>query len=154
MDQENNSIFKVKTFRRQLLKMIIIQHLSLTVLDSRNLQMYQLEKRHPTVLWINLLRLNYTQTKISINKQSRFSSLKIVSNKLQSKKCFRIFPIKNFLMLFFYRTMIKVLKRISLKIQALFLQKERFGRNRILLYLQIRRKKKLNIKPIQALKNN
>jgi len=135
MDQENNSIFKVKTFRRQLLKMIIIQHLSLTVLDSRNLQMYQLEKRHPTVLWINLLRLNYTQTKISINKQSRFSSLKIVSNKLQSKKCFRIFPIKNFLMLFFYRTMIKVLKRISLKIQALFLQKERFGRNRILLYL-------------------
>jgi hypothetical protein len=135
MDQENNSIFKVKTFRRQLLKMIIIQLLSLTVLDSKNLQMYQLEKRHPTVLWINLLRLNYTQTKILINKQSRFSSLQILNNKLPSKKCFRIFPIKNFLKLILHRTTIKVLKRISLKIQVLFLQKELFGRNRILLYL-------------------
>ena len=134
-DQEKHLTYKVKIYKRRLLKMTITQLLSLTVLDSRNLQMYQLEKRHPTVLWINLLRLNYTQTKISINKQSRFSSLKIVSNKLQSKKCFRIFPIKNFLMLFSYQTMIKVLKRINLKIQALFLQKELFGRNRILLYL-------------------
>jgi hypothetical protein len=134
-DQEKHLTYKVKIYKRRLLKMTITQLLSLTVLDSRNLQMYQLEKRHPTVLWINLLRLNYTQMKISINKQSRFSSSKIVNNKLRSKKCFRIFPIKNFSMLFSYQTMIKVLKRTSLKIQVLFLQNELFGRNRILLYL-------------------
>ena len=134
-DQEKHLTYKVKIYKRRLLKMTTTQLLSLTVLDSRNLQMYQLEKRHPTVLWINLLRLNYTQMKISNNKLSRFSSSKIVNNKLQSKKFFKMLPIKNFLMLFTYQMMIKVLKRTSLKIQALFLQKEQFGRNRILLYL-------------------
>ena len=152
-DQERHPILKVKIYLRQVLRMIPRQLHSWRVLDSRNLQMYQPVRRHPIVLWISSLRSNYTVTKTLILKLSKYSSLQILNNKSPIRKCFKIFLNRRNMTLLLFQMMNRVWKRICVRIKILFLQEERFGKNITVLYLLIKRKKKLNIKLFQALRN-
>ena len=115
--------------------------------------MYPPAKRHPIVLWISSLRSNYTVTKILILKLSKYSSFQILNNKSQIRKCFKIFLNRRNMRLLLFLMMNRVWKRIWARIKILFLQEERFGKNIIVLYLLIKRKKKLNIKLFQVLRN-
>ena len=105
------------------------------------------------MLWISSLRSNYTVTKMLILKLSKYSSFQILNNKSPIRKCFKIFLNRRNMTLLLFQMMNRVWKRICVRIKILFLQEERFGKNIIVLYLLIKRKKKLNIKLFQVLKN-
>jgi hypothetical protein len=128
-DQERHPILKVKIYKRKVPRMILRQIHSLRVLDSRNLQMYQLARRHPIVQWISSLRSNYTVTKMLILKLSKYSSFQFLNNKSPIRKCFKIFLNRRNMTLLLFQMMNRVWKRICVKIKILFLQEGQFSKN-------------------------